>query len=86
MLPGSLYISKETRLAPSTELLVTNGRYRQKENHECWRDVTHARLVACTVSATLCIQTVILVHWRTLGKEVSLPAMLECNMFLFASY
>lgn len=71
---GSLYISKKTRLAFSTKPLVTNGRYRQKENHERWRDdddVIRARLVACTASTTLCILTVILVNWRTLGKEVS---------------
>ena len=71
---GSLYISKKTRLAFSAKPLVANGRHREKECHERWRDdgdVIRARLVACTLSTTLCILTVVLVHWRTLRKEVS---------------
>ncbi|KAF8719102.1 hypothetical protein AX14_011437 [Amanita brunnescens Koide BX004] len=75
---GSLYISKRTRLAFSAKPLVANGRHREKECHERWRDdgdVIRARLVACTLSTTLCILTVVLVHWRTLRKEGFLDAM-----------
>ncbi|KAK2462514.1 hypothetical protein APHAL10511_005484 [Amanita phalloides] len=56
---GSLYVSKRTRLA-------------FREHHERWRDdhtVIRARLVACTVSTTICVFTVAWVHSRVLGSQ-----------------
>ena len=79
---GSLYISKRTRLAFASKPLDANGRHRGKEHHERWRDdddVIRARLVACTLSTTLCILTVVLVNWRAFGNEVSPFAYATCS-------
>lgn len=79
---GPLYVSKRTRLAFASKPLIANGRHRGKQQHERWRDdddVIRARLVACTLSTTLCILTVVLVNWRTLGKEVSRFAFATCS-------